>query len=95
MKVNFSKIKILDIEGKEAKTSDIHKSIARIIYNRTQNLDLVEVAMNINKGKEVELRDSEIKEIKRLVNDKQSGLLAFARKAAMDFLDGLVSKELQ
>lgn len=91
MKVDFSKMKILDVEGKAIKNSEIHKSLARIIYHRTQNLDLIEIARSINNGKEVELRDSEIKEVKRLVNDKQSGLLAFARKAILDYLNGSVS----
>jgi hypothetical protein len=53
----------------------------------TKNLDLVEIARKINKGEEVELRDSEVTEIKRIFNSNEAGLLAFVRKAFGDFID--------
>lgn len=85
MKINFSKIKLADIEDKPI--TDFHKVLAKIIYVHTQNLDLVEIARQINKGEPVELRDSDRKEIKRIVNSKEANVFAFARKATLDFIE--------
>lgn len=87
MKVNFSKIKLLDLEGKVIPKAILHKTLAGVIYQYTKNLDLVEVARKINKGEEVELRDSEVTEIRRIIQTPEAGMFAFARKAINDFLE--------
>lgn len=84
MKINFSKIKLRDIEGREIKNSKIHKGIANAIYMFAKNLDLLEIAIKINKGEEVELRESDIAEIETIINSKEAGFMAFARKAILD-----------
>jgi len=92
MKVDFTKIKLVDIEGKELPGATYHKTIANILYQNTELLDLVEVAMKINKGEEVEISKEQLLEIKRLVNLKQSGVFSFARKTTNDFIDSLLEK---
>lgn len=85
MKVDFTKIKIADIEDKPI--DDFHKVLARVIYMHTQNLDLVEIARQINKGEPVELRSSDWDEIKRIVKSREANVFAFARKAVIDFIE--------
>ena len=52
MKYDFTKIKLTDIDGKEMK-ADFHKTIANAVYRFALSVDLVEIAMAINKVKEV------------------------------------------
>ncbi len=101
MKINFLKIKLENIEGKPFKVregnKDIYKSLADLIYiHATDNLELVKIAMEINAGKEVDLRDSEVKTIKRIINGvsiEQGGLFAFVRKAILDYIAKAEQKE--
>ncbi len=86
MKVDFSKIELHDIDGKK-QNIEIHKTIGRIIYMFTENLDLIEIAQKIHKGEEVELRDSDVSEIKRLFKRKEGGLLAYVRKTVEEYMD--------
>jgi hypothetical protein len=90
MKVDFSKIKIIDIEDKPI--DDFHKVLARIIFMHTQNLDLVEIARSINKGEPVEVRDSDWGEIKRIVSSREANVLAFAKKGVLDFIEAQKGK---
>ena len=43
--------------------------------------------MDIHSGKEVNLKDKEINEIKSMVKDPKSGFLAFVRKAILDYIE--------
>jgi len=93
MKINFKEIVLLDIDGKPAKAeTPIHKAIANIIYTQISNLDLVEVAREINKGKVVELSNTDIKQIKKLLLGDKSGLFAFAKAAITEFFEALKQK---
>jgi hypothetical protein len=91
MKVDFKEIKLVDIE--ENPILDFHKVLARVIFMHTQNLDLVEVARQVNKGEPVEIRDSDWDEITRCTKCKESGLSAFAKKAIVDFVEEQKRKE--
>lgn len=93
MKVNFSKIKLCDIEGKEIKGANLHKIIAHLLWQYVRNLDLVETAQLIHKGKPVDLRTSEVKELRALIVDPKSQVMAFAQKAILDFMDKAASKK--
>ena len=84
MKYDFTKIKLTDIDGKPMKV-DFHKTIANAVYRFALSVDLVEIAMAINKGKEVELTGKQLTEISGVVNNPQSNIAAFARKAFADF----------
>lgn len=87
MKYDFTKIKCYDIDGTLNKKVKLHRSIGQALYSFTGNLDLVDIAMQMHKGVAVELRDSDIAEIRRVVKEPKSGFYAFAIKAIFDFLD--------
>lgn len=89
MKYNFSKIKILDIEGNEIpKSKEIFKTIANIIYTQShEDLGLVEVAKEIYKGKEVEIDKIEIETIKKIIKWQISFTDAFIKKQVIDFIE--------
>jgi len=87
MRIDFSKIKMLDLDNKEVKDHNIHKTIANILYLNAKTLDLVETAREINKGATVELDKSEIQEIRQLISDTKNGVYAFARQAIFEYLD--------
>lgn len=100
MEVELFKIKLKDIDGKKLKPKEgeeskgVHNSVAYILYTLSRNLDLVDIALNMNKGHAVEMAPSHIAEMRILIADpEKGGLLAFARKAVIDYLDDLEEKE--
>ena len=86
MKVDFKKIIVKDINNEIVKDEKFHKKIANIIYNFAENLDMVEIARDINQGKEVELRTNEIDNLIHLFTTSKL-LMSFTKKAIKDFLD--------
>ncbi len=84
MKYNLSNIEIFDINGKKTEIK-IVKLIGELLYYQARNLDLVDIGMKINRGEEVELRDADIAEIKRIINDPEREVFAFVRKALNDY----------
>ena len=54
MKIDFRKIEVKDIEGKE-NSLDISKMLGNAIYQKTSDLGELELAQNIYKNGEVEL----------------------------------------
>ncbi len=89
MKIDFKLIKLVDINGVVIEGSEIHKIIANIVYERAANLDLVDIAMRMNRGEVVDLGVAEVKEVRGLVANNKDRLSAFARKAVCDFLDSV------
>ena len=87
-KYDFKKIVLKDINGTVQKKNIFHKTIANAMYSYARTVDLVDIAMAINKGKEVELTDAQVKEITGVVNNPQSGIATFARKAFKEFIEG-------
>jgi len=61
--------------------------IANIIYTKSKDLNLVDFAIKINKGEEVDIAKTELEAVKELCIDEKSGLVSFARKAIRDFID--------
>ena len=88
MQIDFSQIKLLDLDGEQLENSPpAHKIVANMIYQFASVLDLVEVARQINQGKAVELSATDLAEIKGLVNNPKCSLAAFVKKAIIDFID--------
>ena len=90
MKIDLTKVKTKDIDGKAVKQEKgnvLYKHIANVMYVKCNNLDLVGIAMNINKGVAVEMEVAQVVELRKLVADPANGLLSFARKAVLDYLD--------
>ena len=87
MKYNFTNLKLHDIDGKEMQDHDIHKLLAKGLYVNVKDLDLVEIAIKINKGEEVEIDKVEAQNIKKFIESDNCTLFAFAKKALIDFLN--------
>lgn len=89
MKYDFKTVDIFDIDEKKV-DFDIGKTIAVMVYRQAKNLDLVDVALKINKGEEVELRPADVKEIRQIIDDPRNGVFAHVRKALKDFFESKV-----
>ena len=87
MKFNFSKVKLVNVDKIICENLQAHKTIGNLIYNVTKDLGLVEIAQEIYAGKDVELSKVEIAEIERIVDDPNSALRAFVRKAIHDYIN--------
>jgi hypothetical protein len=87
MKINISKICYQDIEGSEVKEHSLHKTLAMVLYKMAKTLDLVDKAMQMNRGEEIDVSMAELNEIKFLIKDPNSRIYAFARKAMLEYLD--------
>jgi len=87
MKFDFSKIELKDIHGKVIKKANVHKTVGNLIYNTTRDLGLLETAQAVYKGGKVELDKTEVVEIERIIDDPNSAVLAFARKAIHEYID--------
>jgi hypothetical protein len=88
-KLNFSTIEYLDLDGKVLDTTENppYKIIANWIYQKAKVLDLVEIAREINQGKEVEVNEEELADILRVVHE--SPLSAFVKKTIQDYMETL------
>ena len=93
IKVNFTEIKLLGIDGKELpyKQNEIHKRIAELLYFNSKKLDLVQVGMEINKGIEIETREDELNEIKQMVIGADN-FPAYIKKSIKEFIEGKIKK---
>ncbi len=90
---DFSKIVLTELDGKVIEDADIHKTLANIIYRSAVDLDLVEIAREMNKGELVSLTKNQTDAIRRLIADPKVGLFAFARKAIADYIDEVQREE--
>ena len=92
MKYNFSQTILKDLEGKTIEGHDAHKALAQGLYVGTKDLDLVTKAIEINQGKEVELDKVEVEKVKEFINGDQCTLVAFAKKAVLDYIESIKSE---
>lgn len=96
MKFNFSKLTLKNVDGTEIK-GEVHKELANLIYARTSDLGLVDKAIDIHAGKEVDLTDAELIEVNNLIEIKAQGgqnfFMAFARKALGDYIKSVQAKK--
>ena len=95
MKFNFSTIKLQTIKGEPIPNPDLHKTIGNLIYRATQDLGMVDTARGIYAGAEVELDKTEVIELLRIIDDPQSGVLSFARKAVHNYVTSIQDKHTQ
>lgn len=86
MKIDFSKMVQKDINGTITQESVLHKTVAHVLWTSARNLDLVETAMAINRGEEVDMSSKEILELKTLIQDSKNQVFAFAQKQILDFI---------
>ena len=93
MKFSFHDIPVIGIDGELAEESDLHNTLAAVLYRSAKNLDLVDIALQINRGEEVELEKAELAEVKTHINDPSSGLYAFARKALKGYIESVEKAE--
>jgi len=88
MKINFSEIKIIGVDWKESKLAQpINELLANAIFTSANVLEMVDLSREIFACKEVDLREEEVKEIKRLVNDEKIWFMAFAKRSILKFID--------
>ena len=95
MLVNLTKVVLIDINENEITPKsgrELYKAIANIMYNKTRNLDLLEIAMQMNKGEPVEMTVVQVNEMRRLIKDPANGVFAFTRKAVFVYLNELMSE---
>lgn len=93
MKVDFSKLQMTDIENRVVENAALHKTIANTLWHNAKNLDLVEIAMVINRGEEVDLNKKDLLEIEALIKDSKNGIFAFAQKQITDFIEEARDKD--
>ena len=87
MKLDFGKVIVTGVDGKVIDNDNqlkLHQLLGNLIYTKTNDLNMLELAQKIYKGVPVELREEEVKEIRRVINEN---FLAFVRKPVMDYLD--------
>ena len=87
MKYDFSKIKLFNLEGKEIKNHNVHKTLANKVYELTTKLDHLEILLQVNKGEAVELNEKQVEDLKKFLNHPKLKLVAFVKKAILEFLD--------
>ena len=91
MQFDFTKVEMLNL-ATEKNEENMHKFLAQKIYTLTKNLDLVDVALRINKGEIVTLEKVEIEEVKRIISDDAAGLFACAKKAYLNYIESVVKQ---
>ena len=93
MKIDFSLLVQKDIDGKIVIDSQLTKTVANALWLHAKNLDLVEIAMAINKGEIVDLSKNELVELKVAIKDPRNQVFAFAQKQIFDFIEKVQTKE--
>lgn len=87
--IDFKTIEFKDIDGGKIEIQDFYKVLANVIYRSVQSIDMLEIAMKIYKGDKVLLNRTQINEIVALMQNPQCGLVAFARLAVIQHLNGI------
>lgn len=95
MQVDFTRIRLKDIDGNVAMSTNFHKTIADRLYNYAKTCDFVEIAMEINKGNSVDLSAKQIEAVRALIKDPQMGIYTHSRKAFDDYVDEILATEAQ
>ncbi len=90
MKVDLTKVKTKGIDGKifkHKKGDETYKAVAQLLYLKVRDLDLVDIAMQMNRGQVVEMTPTQTQEMRTLIADPNNGFFSFAKKAIFDYLD--------
>lgn len=86
MKFKFHEVPVFNLDGSLIENSTVYKTLANVLYQFSPDLDLVDIAMRINKAEEVEFTPGQVETIKKLIKDPKTGFLAFAQKAFLDYI---------
>ncbi|VFB14368.1 Uncharacterised protein [Bacteroides heparinolyticus] len=87
-KIDFRKIKVSDIEGKET-TMDISKEMGNTIYKNTPDLGELEFALDLYKKGEVEVTEERAAIVRKYMDVGQ--FFAYIKKAVCDELDRVLT----
>lgn len=90
-KIDFRKIKVSDIEGKET-TMDISKEMGNTIYKNTPDLGELEFAQEIYKKGEVDVTEERAAIVRKYMDVGQ--FFAYIKKAVNEALDAALSVEV-
>ena len=94
MKIDFTKVVLKGLDGKPIiikGKSEVYKTIANAIYFNARSIDLCDIASLINKGGEVEMSESQLREVKNLISGKYSGVAAFAQRTINEYINKKLS----
>ena len=81
--MKFTEVKVKDLEGREL-GFDISKNFGNLIYQRTGDLGMLDVAQKIYKAEDVELTDEQKKHLIELLKD--SPFVAMLKKQLIEML---------
>jgi len=87
MKIDFRKIAVKDIEGKNSNL-DLSKELGNSIYRNTADLGELELARNIYKDGEVEVDAGQAEILNKYVRE---GFLAFVQEALCPVLNEIIN----
>lgn len=90
MKIDFRKIKVFDIEGKDSNL-DLSKELGNAIYKNTPDLGELEFAQELYKKGEVEIDDKKAEIIRRYMDVGQ--FFAFVKAGVNKKLDSINPKK--
>lgn len=91
MKFNTKDVQFTDVDGNPLLINDIHKTVANILFNNAQSIDVHEAAIALNKDEEIEISESAKAEIIAIV--EQAPLYMFVKKPLVDYLKNLKDGE--
>lgn len=87
MKLKIKDVKFTDIDGNPLILADINKSIANIIFNNAQSVDVHEAAIALNKDEEIEINDKAKDEIIAII--EQAPFYMFVKKPLIDYIKNI------
>ena len=90
MKIDFRKIAVKDIEGKDSNL-DLSKELGNTIYKNTPDLGELEFAQELYKKGEVDVDEPKAEIIRKYLEIGQ--FFAFVKKAVYDKLDSINPKK--
>lgn len=98
MKINLTKVKLKQIDGKAIKADHKNPSIfwkvlANDLYCLVKDISIVTIAQNIHKGCEVEMTLPQVREMRTIAARPDNGLHAFCRKAVCEYIDKAIEAE--
>ena len=86
MKVDFNEVALKNVEDVVINIPDFRKIIANTVYMNAKSIDLLELARKINAGP-TDMTEAEIAELKNLLTGDQSPVMAFVKKALLEYFD--------
>ncbi|MHC4354625.1 MAG: hypothetical protein ACYS0H_18130 [Planctomycetota bacterium] len=77
--LQFKDIVPLDVGGEPDPLPNLHKMIADLMYKNAQTLDMLDIAMQINRGEPVSLSPAHATEILSILENPGDGVTIYAR----------------